>query len=201
MTQPAVNSQRIGVLGGTFDPIHIGHLVTGVNVRHDLSLEVVLFVVAHSPWQKASRHITPSRDRFDMVAAALEGRPGLEACDLEIERGGVSVTADTLTTLRERHPAADLFLIVGQDQAANLHTWERVDEVRELATLVVVGRPGSEGGTPPAGWRWEPVDVPLLEVSSSDVRERFATGRPLDWLVPDPVVRLATERGLYAAEK
>lgn len=197
MTQPAVNGQRIGVLGGTFDPIHIGHLVTGMNVRHELSLDLVLFVVAHHPWQKADRDVTPSGDRFAMVRAALGGRTGLVASDIEIERGGVSYTADTLATLRERHPDAELFLIVGQDQAGNLDTWERVEEVKALTTLVVVRRPGSEAEAPPPGWRVVEVEVPSLEVSSSDIRDRFARGRPVDWLTPDEVVRLATERGLY----
>jgi len=194
-----VNSQRIGVLGGTFDPIHIGHLVTGVNVRHELALDVVLFVVAHNPWQKADRDVTPSTERLAMVAAALEGRKGLEASDLEIERGGVSLTADTLTTLRDRHPGAELFLIVGQDQAGNLDTWERVEEIKAMATLVVVRRPGSEGEAPPPGWRVVEVEIPLLQVSSSDIRDRLRRGCPVDWLVPDEVVRVAAERGLYSA--
>jgi nicotinate-nucleotide adenylyltransferase len=191
-----VKSQRIGVLGGTFDPIHIGHLVTAVNVRHELLLDVVLFVVANDPWQKADRDVTPAEDRLAMVEAALAGVDGLEPCDLEIRRGGVSYTADTLTTLGER-PGAELFLILGTDAAANLPTWERVEEVRARCTLVVVRRPGSEQLTPPAGWHHEQVEVPRLEVSSTDLRARFSDGRPLDWLVPDAVVRLATERGLY----
>ncbi|MEA3020562.1 MAG: nicotinate-nucleotide adenylyltransferase [Actinomycetota bacterium] len=185
------------MLGGTFDPIHVGHLVTGVNVRSELSLDLVLFVVAHDPWQKADRDVTPSADRLAMVAAAVAGHEGLEASAIEIERGGVSYTADTLAALRSGQPDAELFLIVGQDQAANLPTWERVDEIRSLATLVVVHRPGAEGGPVPGPWRQIDVDVPRLEVSSSDLRARFADGRPLDWLVPDAVVRLARERGLY----
>lgn len=197
MTDPAVRGQRIGVLGGTFDPIHIGHLVAGVNVRHELSLDVVLFVIAHDPWQKADRDVTPSAIRYEMVAAALDGHRGLEASDLEIRRGGTSYTADTLRELADGDPGAELFLIVGQDQAGNLDTWERAEEIRSLATLVVVRRPGSEGDGPPPGWRVEQVEIPLLQVSSSDARDRFARGCPLDWLVPDPVVRIAVERGLY----
>lgn len=192
-----MNCQRIGVLGGTFDPIHIGHLVTGVNVRHEVSLDVVLFVVANDPWQKADRDVSKAEDRLAMVEAAVSGHAGLEASAIEIERGGRSYTADTLATVRGRHPDADLFLIVGADQAANLDTWERPEEIRRLATLVVVGRPGSEGDTPPAGWRHVDVEVPALEVSSSDVRARFADGRPLDWLVPDAVAQIARGRGLY----
>lgn len=201
MTQPAVNGQRIGVLGGTFDPVHIGHLVTGMSVRHALSLDLVLFVVAHHPWQKADRDVSPSDDRFAMVQAALRGRDGLEASAIEIEHGGVSYTADTLQTLRLRHPEAVLHLIVGQDQAGNLDTWERVDEIKALATLVVVRRPGSEGEAPPPGWTAVEVEVPLLEVSSSDLRRRLAQGAPVDWLTPDEVVRLARERGLYPSSR
>lgn len=197
MTQPAANGQRIGVLGGTFDPVHIGHLVTGSNVRHELGLDVVLFVIAHDPWQKADRDVTPSALRLAMVEAAVAGHEGLAASDVEIERGGVSYTADTLQTLRARNPGAELFLIIGQDQAANFHTWERAEEVRELATLVVVRRPGSVGGPSDLGASAREVDVPSLEVSSSDVRARFCDGRPVDWLVPEPVVRFVRERGLY----
>ena len=195
MTQPAVNGQRIGVLGGTFDPVHIGHLVTGANVRQQLGLDRVLYVIAHDPWQKADRDVTPSDLRLAMVEAAVAGHEGLEASAIEIERGGTSYTADTLATLRAREPDAELFLIIGQDQAANLHTWERVDEIRALSTLVVVRRPGSVGEVSAPGA--VEVDVPSLEVSSSDLRARFCDGRPVDWLTPDPVVRFVRERGLY----
>ena len=195
MTQPAVNSQRIGVFGGTFDPIHIGHLVTGLNVRHQLSLDVVLFVVAHDPWQKADRDVTPSDLRLAMVEAAVAGHEGLEASAIEIQAGGTSYTADTLATLRAQEPDAELFLIIGQDQATNLDTWERVEEIRSLSTLVVVRRPGSVGDVSDLGAI--EVDVPSLEVSSSDLRARFCDGRPVDWLTPDPVLRFVRERGLY----
>jgi nicotinate-nucleotide adenylyltransferase len=157
----------------------------------------VLFVIAHDPWQKADRDVTPSSIRLEMVEAALAGHEGLEASDLEIRRGGTSYTADTIGELSEANPGAELFLIVGQDQAGNLETWERVEEIQARATLVVVRRPGSEGEAPPAGWRVENVEVPLLQVSSSDARDRFARGCPLDWLVPDAVVRIVEERGLY----
>jgi nicotinate-nucleotide adenylyltransferase len=196
VTQPAVNGQRIGVLGGTFDPIHIGHLVAGLNVRHHLALDLVLFVVANEPWQKAGRRTSPAQDRLAMVEAALAGRTGLEASDLELRRGGVSLTADTLRELRGLHGDAELFLIVGRDQAGNLDTWERTEEIKELATLVVVGRPGA-GGDPPPGWEPVFVEIPQLEVSGSDLRERFAQGRPVGWLVPEAVERMARERGLY----
>lgn len=190
--------ERIGVFGGTFDPIHVGHLVAAVNARHALGLDRVLLVVANVPWQKVgSRTITPAEDRFAMVAAAAEGVAGLEASRIEIDRGGPSYTADTLAELAAAHPGAELFLVVGTDVADDLDTWERVEEVRRLATLVVVNRPGAR--VPElAGWRVRFVEIPNLDISSTDLRARAADGRPLDFLVPDAVIRCIRERGLYA---
>lgn len=183
--------------GGTFDPVHIGHLVTGMSVRHALGLDVMLFMVANDPWQKADRDVTDARLRLEMVAASVADVAGAEASDLELELGGTSYTARTLAALAASQPSADLWLIVGGDQAANLHTWMEVERIQELATLVVVDRPGSEGCDPPDGFRVERVEVPLLEVSSSQVRERVCAGAPINWLVPDPVVRLVAEHRLY----
>lgn len=190
-------AERIGVFGGTFDPIHVGHLVTAVNVRHLLGLDRVLLVVANDPWQKFDRQVSPAADRLAMVEAAVADLPGVEASDIEIRRGGASYTADTLAELRHRRPGADLHLVLGGDAAAGLETWERAEEVRALATLVVVTRPGAEAATPPPGWSWIGVEVPRLEVSSTDLRARVADGRPLDWLVPQPVVDVIRSRGLY----
>lgn len=191
-------SERLGVFGGTFDPIHVGHLVTAVNVRHSLDLDRVLLVVANDPWQKAGTVDTAAADRLAMVEAAVCDVDGLEACDVEIRRGGDSYTADTLQHLKESHPGADLFLVLGSDAAGGLPTWGRAAEVRELATLVVVTRPGAEASSPPSGWTYQRLEVPRLEVSSTDLRARFADGRPLDYLVTGPVQRLIRDRGLYA---
>jgi nicotinate-nucleotide adenylyltransferase len=189
---------RIGLFGGTFDPIHVGHLVTAVNVRHELSLDEVLLVVANDPWQKSGHQlVTPAQDRLAMVTAAIADVKSIAASDVEIRRGGVSYTADTLRELRAARPHDDLFLILGSDAAAGLPSWERAEEVRDLATLVVVTRPGFDGSAAPPGWDAIQVAVPRLEVSSTDLRARFADGRPLDWLVTEPVVRLIRERGLY----
>lgn len=189
---------RIGVFGGTFDPPHVGHLVTAVNVRHDLRLDRLLLVVANEPWQKiGSRPITPASDRLAMVEAAVAGVAGLEACALEIERGGHSYTADTLVDLAELHPGAELFLVLGADAATGLPTWERVEEVRSLASLVIVDRPGEPPPVVPDGWDWTHVEVPRLEVSSTDLRDRVADGRPLEYLLPRDVVACVRERRLY----
>jgi nicotinate-nucleotide adenylyltransferase len=189
---------RIGVFGGTFDPPHVGHLVTAVNVRHDLGLDRLLLVVANEPWQKlGSRPITPAADRLAMVEAAVAGVAGLEACSLEIDRGGHSYTADTLAELDAQHPGAELFLVLGADAATGLPTWERVEEVRARASLVVVDRPGGPPPAVPEGWSWTHVEVPRLEVSSTDLRDRVAEGRPLDYLLPRDVVACVRDRQLY----
>lgn len=191
-------STRIGVFGGTFDPPHVGHLVTAVNVRHALALDPVLFVVANQPWQKAgTRSISSAADRLAMVEAAVCAVEGLEASSLEIDRGGDSYTADTLAELAAGAPGAELFLVLGADAAIGLPTWERVDEVRELAGIVVVDRPGVRPVALPDGWRWIHVEVPRFEVSSTDLRERVADGRPLDYLLAAPVIACIEERRLY----
>jgi nicotinate-nucleotide adenylyltransferase len=137
-------ADRIGVLGGTFDPIHVGHLVAAVNARHSLDLDRVILMVANLPWQKiGGRPVSSAEDRLAVVEAAVGDVPGLEAGRLEIDRGGESYTADTLADLAGRHPGAELFLIVGWDVASQLTSWERWEAIQGLATLVVVNRPGA----------------------------------------------------------
>ena len=188
---------RIGLFGGTFDPPHVGHLVTAVNVRHALALDLVLLMVANDPWQKTgARHITPAADRLAMVQAAVAGIDGLEAGTEEMQRGGPSYTADTLATLRLKYAGARLFTIVGDDAAAHIDTWERVNEVVAMSSLVVIDRPGSPV-TLSQDYEWRHVEVPRLEVSSTDLRCRVTDGRPLDYLVPEPVIDIIRDRGLY----
>jgi nicotinate-nucleotide adenylyltransferase len=192
---------RIGIFGGTFDPIHVGHLVAAVNAKSALRLDRVLMVVANVPWQKAdARAVSSASDRLDLVAAAVGDVPGLEASRLEIDRGGESYTADTLVELHHREPEDQLFLIVGWDVAAELMTWERHEEIQRLATLVVVNRPGvgRPRGLDDEGWRVAEVTVPNLEISSTDLRARAREGRPLDYLVPEAAVRFLRSRGMYA---
>jgi nicotinate-nucleotide adenylyltransferase len=188
---------RLGLFGGTFDPPHVGHLVTAVNVRYALDLDEVIMMVANVPWQKqGERRLTPAEDRFAMVEAAVADVPGLVPGRLEIDHGGNSYTADTLETLAERFPDAELYTIVGDDAAAGLRTWARYDEVVASSRLVVVDRPG-EPVVLPEDVDWIRVEVPRLQVSSTDLRARFTDGRPLDYLVTEPVLDVIRSRSLY----
>jgi len=192
-------SLRIGLFGGTFDPPHVGHLVTAVNVRHALNLDIVVLMVANDPWQKSgARDVTTAEDRFAMVEAAVSVVDGVIAGRDEIDRGGPSYTADTLMALAEKHPGAELFTIVGDDAAAGLTSWTRVEQVAQYSQLVVVDRPGVAVELPKQ-FNWLRVESPRLEVSSTDLRSRFSDGRPLDYLVTEPVLRVIEERGLYGS--
>ena len=192
-------SLRIGLFGGTFDPPHVGHLVTAVNVRHALILDIVILMVANDPWQKSgSRDVTTAEDRFAMVEAAVSVVDGVVAGRDELDRGGPSYTADTLMALAEKHPGAELFTIVGDDAAAGLPSWTRVDQVAEYSQLVVVDRPGVAVELPQQ-FNWLRVESPRLEVSSTDLRSRFSDGRPLDYLVTEPVLHVIEQRGLYGS--
>ena len=195
---PESNALRIGVLGGTFNPPHFGHLGAALEVRHRLRLETVLFVVANDPWQKSAlQSVTPAALRLEMVRAAVSGIEGLEASALEIDRGGESYTADTLAELSVAYPYAELMLVLGSDAAHGLDTWKRPAELQARATTVVVDRAGRSGGRPPEGWPAVVVEAPALDISSCDIRARFADGRPVEALVPRAVVDLARSRGLY----
>ena len=190
---------RVGLFGGTFDPPHLGHLVTAVNVRYVLKLDLVVLMVANDPWQKnGTREVASALDRLAMVQAAIAGVDGLIAGDDEITRGGPSYTADTLAALHERYLGAELFTIVGDDAAAKFGSWQRANEIAKLSTLVVVDRPGSPL-MPPSEFDWHRVEVPRLEVSSSDLRARFIDGRPLEYLVSDAVLQVIAARNLYGS--
>lgn len=188
---------RIGIFGGTFDPPHVGHLVAAGDARQALDLDVVLLVVANAPWQKLDdRTISPASDRLAMVQAAVDDADGLEASDIELVRGGLSYTADTVAALREANRVAELFVILGNDAAAGFATWERHEEVADRSHLVVVDRPGTPT---PIGdeFCWTRIDIPELEISSTELRDRVAHGRSVRYLTPDPVVAYITEHTLY----
>jgi len=199
---PSTRPVRVGLLGGTFDPPHCGHVAAARAAVRELSLDRVLLVVANEPWQKVPlRTITPAQDRLAMVEAVAPLVPRAEVSRVEIDRGGPSYTADTVRTLREdasrRGESLDLYLIVGSDLVEGLPTWKHVDELRREVTLAVVTRPHST--SPRAGgWRTVEVAAEMVDVSSSEVRHRLEQGRSVEGLVPDAVIRCIRSRGLYA---
>jgi nicotinate-nucleotide adenylyltransferase len=196
--------ERLGLLGGTFDPLHEGHLAAARACLHALDLDRVLLVVANDPWQKAPRRsVTPAEDRFAVVEAAVEDVPGLEASRIEIDRGGPSYTVETVEALLRRaatcgRPVPEITLVVGSDLVPGLGTWNRSGELARLVTLAVVSRPRSPRPADPPGWRVVHVRGEEVDVSSSELRERLERGCPVDGLVPAAAIRCIRRLGLYA---
>jgi nicotinate-nucleotide adenylyltransferase len=202
---PTPRPERVGLLGGTFDPPHCGHVAIATSCVRALELDRVLLVVANEPWQKVPlRSVTPAEDRFAMVEALAPLVPGAEPSRLEIDRGGPSYTADTVDELRadaaRRGATLDLYLIVGSDLVDSLGTWRRVEELRASVTLAVVARPQHVARLPP-GWKAVLVADDSVDVSSSEVRERLEQGLPVEGLVPPEVIRCIRSRGLYAVSR
>jgi nicotinate-nucleotide adenylyltransferase len=193
-------TKRVGILGGTFDPPHIGHLVVADQVLDQLGLDEVRLMVSNQSWQKVGeRTITPAAQRLALVDAALEGSGAVVPSALEIELGGPSHTLVTLEALIEREPGVEWLVVVGADAAAGLDTWHRADELRARHRFVMVNRPGRHQ-PPPPGWSCEELRIPSLEVSSSEIRRLVARDRSVRYLTPDPVVRLVRAWGLYRSE-
>lgn len=201
MNADSLGSGRIGVYGGTFDPIHVAHLAVAAQAMHQLRLDAVLFVVANVPWQKAQlRLVSEAEDRFAMVEAAISTYPGFIASRREIDRGGDSYTADTLRELAASD--RELFLIIGSDLVDDLTSWNRWGEIPPLCTLAVCHRPGeAERGELTPGWRSVTVRSPALEISSTELRSMAREGRPLDFLVPESVLDVVRVRGLYPSDR
>ena len=192
---------RLGVLGGTFDPPHTGHLVLAEHAREQLGLGKVLWVPAGEPWRKPDRRVTPGEQRAEMVALAIEGNEAFELSRLEIERAGPSYSVETLEALRAQYPDDELVFIIGRDALLDLPDWRRPERLVELATLAVAPRAGRDVVDAPPGLdaRIEQIDMPRIDISATDLRSRAAEGRSLRYLVPDAVERYIRERGLYKA--
>lgn len=194
---------RLGVFGGTFDPIHIGHLVAAQNAMHAAKLDQILFIVANQPWQKeGSRAVTDAQLRYLVVARVLESIPGLEASDIEIRRGGLSYSVDTLIELNTANPENELFLVVGADAAIQMPTWERAEELSKLARLVIVNRYGYPTVDNVLDFE-EPIlaEMPWLDISSTDLRERVRDHRPLQFLLPETAIDAIENHALYRGDE
>ncbi len=195
---------RVGVMGGTFDPIHHGHLVAASEVQGWFGLDEVVFVPTGQPWQKTDRVVSPAEHRYLMTVIATAANPRFTVSRVDIDRAGPTYTIDTLRDLRAARPGADLFFITGADALTDIFSWRDADDVFALAHFVGCTRPGSE--MDPATLSAIPaervtmLEVPALAISSTDCRHRQAQGEPIWYLVPDGVVQYITKHGLYAAE-
>ncbi len=192
--------RRIGVMGGTFDPVHHGHLSAASEVADQFGLDEVVFVPTGQPWQKADRQVTAAEDRYLMTVVATASNPLFSVSRTDIDRAGPTFTYDTLRALREEYgDDSELFFITGADALAQILGWVKVDELFGLAHFVGVSRPGYDpvdvSGFP--GGAVTLVDIPALAISSSDCRARVREGKPVWYLVPDGVVQYINKRRLY----
>ncbi|KES05653.1 nicotinate-nucleotide adenylyltransferase [Streptomyces toyocaensis] len=193
--------RRLGVMGGTFDPIHHGHLVAASEVAAQFHLDEVVFVPTGQPWQKSHRAVSAAEDRYLMTVIATAENPQFSVSRIDIDRGGPTYTVDTLRDLRALNPDTDLFFITGADALAQILTWRDSEELFSLAHFIGVTRPGhhlTDAGLPEGGVSL--VEVPALSISSTDCRARVAKGAPVWYLVPDGVVRYIDKRDLYRGE-
>ena len=192
-----VTRRRVGLLGGTFDPPHLGHLVVADQARDQLGLDEVRLVVAKDPWQKTSEGlITPAAQRLAMTRAAVSEAAGIEVSDVEFELDGPTYTTETIAVLSQHEPDVDWLLIVGSDTAAGLMTWHQPERLAKQCTIAVVNRLGSNGGAPDI-FTVLRVEIPGLEISSTDMRARLRAGQSVRFLVPDPVIAICKEQSLY----
>ena len=195
--------RRIGVMGGTFDPIHHGHLVAGSEVAHIFALDEVVFVPTGKPYQKEGRDVSPAEDRYLMTVIATASNPMFNVSRVDIDRAGPTHTIDTLRDLHDANgPDTDLYFITGADALENILTWHDVDTLFSLAHFIGCTRPGHRltGAGLPDG-KVSLVEIPALAISSSECRHRVAAGEPVWYLVPDGVVQYIAKRRLYIREE
>ena len=195
----ATRPQRIGVMGGTFDPIHHGHLVAASEVAESFDLDEVVFVPTGQPWQKSD--VSPSEHRYLMTVIATVSNPRFTTSRVDIDRSGPTYTIDTLRELRAVRPDAEFFFITGADAVAQILSWRDHDELWDLAHFVAVSRPGhvlNTDGLPSANV--SQLEIPALAISSTDCRQRVGEGHPVWYLVPDGVVQYIAKHHLYRSK-
>jgi len=201
MTQASARRHRVGVMGGTFDPIHHGHLVAASEVAARFHLDEVVFVPTGQPRFKVDQDVTLAEHRYLMTVIATASNPRFTVSRVDVDRAGVTYTVDTLRDLKTARPDADLFFITGADAIQQILTWKDADELFAMAQFVAVTRPGhalSVDGLP--GDRVRILEVPALAISSTDVRARERAGEPVWYLVPDGVVQYIAKHRLYRGQ-
>ncbi|GFZ94044.1 nicotinate-nucleotide adenylyltransferase [Nesterenkonia alkaliphila] len=192
--------RRIGIMGGTFDPIHHGHLVAASEVAAEFSLDEVVFVPTGQPWQKEGREVSPAEHRYLLTVIATASNPRFSVSRVDIDRGGITYTIDTLRDFRAMYPQADLFFITGADAMAQIMSWKNVEELWELAHFVSVTRPGYRSEDFGLTENISLMEIPAMAISSTDLRARGKAGKPVWYLVPDGVVQYITKHQLYQAD-
>lgn len=198
-------TRRVGVMGGTFDPIHHGHLVAASEVQAWFALDEVIFVPTGRPWQKEDREVSAAEDRYLMTVIATASNPRFSVSRVDVDRKRPTYTVDTLRDLHDARPDAELYFITGADALAQILTWHNAHEVFDLAHFVGCTRPGTSVDEStlkqlPAN-RVTIIEVPALAISSTECRERAQVGEPVWYLVPDGVVQYIAKRGLYRAPR
>ncbi len=201
----ATSPHRLGVMGGTFDPIHHGHLVAASEVAAQFDLDEVVFVPTGVPWQKADRRVSQPEDRYLMTVIATASNPRFSVSRVDIERPGNTYTVDTLRDLRrERGDDVNLFFITGADALAQILTWRGADELFDLANFIGVSRPGvpldHDDITHLPSDKVTLLEIPAMAISSTACRDRVSQGLPIWYLVPDGIVQYIAKRGLYLAD-
>ena len=197
---------RIGVFGGTFDPIHLGHLIVAEDARIALGLDEVLFIPAGQPWFKSYRRVTDACHRLAMARLAVEGNPFFHVTDIEVRRSGPSYTVDTLAELRERYAKAEFVVILGIDALREIDRWHEPRMLFEMASVAGMARPGASldpsvlnAAIPGASSRMRMLDSALIDISGTDIRGRVAEGKSVRYRVPAAVATYIRENGLYLA--
>ena len=192
--------KRIGFLGGTFNPVHIGHLAAAQAAKEALRLERVIFVPSHLPPHKTSRGVVAARHRFQMVRLATRGNPDLKVSDYEVRKRGKTYTIDTLEHFQKQFPSSTaFFFIIGEDMLDGLQKWRQIGDILKLVRFAVVGRPGYQKRKPKIPCR--PVSMPGIDISSTDLRRRMRQGKTVKYLIPGSVEDYIRRHGLYGSKK
>lgn len=194
-----VHKRRIGILGGTFDPIHLGHLVLAEQVKEKLQLDQVIFIPTAKPPHKTKRRLSPAKDRFHMTRLGLEGNPKFLVSDLELKRGGLSYTIDTLRQLEKLYPDREMYFLTGSDILDEIHTWKDPEQIYKRVKVVIAIRPGFDRFDPENQFAQKSIIVPItgIDISSSKIRAMVAKGESIRYLVPTKVEEYISKKKLY----